>query len=118
MNILLAIRCSTSSARVTWRKPREEEWHLDSVQAVLVRPWEVRVRTEVTRQLSDRSTPRVKRCGNTDEHRFAQDAPWVQEHIHPSVELDSQPFGPKSLLRQKLHVMLMMEYQWTRCERM
>ena len=43
---LLAIKGSTYSARAIQRKPREEQWNLDSVKAVLVRPWGLRVRTE------------------------------------------------------------------------
>ena len=42
----LAIRSSTLSVRAIRRKPREEQWNLDCVKAVLVRPWELRVRTE------------------------------------------------------------------------
>ena len=34
------------------------------------------------------------------EHRFAQDAHWVQDHIRPIVERDSRPFGPRSLLKR------------------
>ena len=43
---LLAIRGSTFSARTIRRKPRDEQWNLESVKAVLVSPWELRVRTE------------------------------------------------------------------------
>ena len=43
---LLAIRGSTYLARAIRRKPREEQWSVDSVKAVLVRPWELRVRTD------------------------------------------------------------------------
>ena len=43
---LLAIKGSTHPATAIRRKPREEQWNVDSVKAVLVRPWELRVRTE------------------------------------------------------------------------
>ena len=46
MNHLLAIRGSTCSARAIRRKPRDEQWSLESVKAVLVGPSELRVRTE------------------------------------------------------------------------
>ena len=42
---LLVIRCSTCSARALRRKPRDEQRNLESVKAVLVSPWELRVRT-------------------------------------------------------------------------
>ena len=42
---LLAIRTSTYSARAIRRKPRDEQWNLESVKAMLVSPWELRVRT-------------------------------------------------------------------------
>ena len=38
---LLAIRGSTHSARAIRRKPRDEQWNLESVKAVLVSPWEL-----------------------------------------------------------------------------
>ena len=40
------------------------------------------------------------------EHRFAQGAPWVQEHTRPSVERDSKPFGPRNSPKQKFQSML------------
>ena len=42
---LLAIGGSSYSARAIRRKPRDEQWNLESVKAVLV-PWELRLRTE------------------------------------------------------------------------
>ena len=43
---LLAIRGSTHLARAIRRKPRDEQWNLESVKAVLVNSWELTVRTE------------------------------------------------------------------------
>ena len=45
--------CSLSeSARAIRITPREEQWNLESVKAVLVSPWESRVRTEVAAPLT------------------------------------------------------------------
>ena len=46
MNILLAIRGSTFSARASRRKPRGGQRNLESVKAVLCSSWELRVHTE------------------------------------------------------------------------
>ena len=71
---LLAIRGSTCSTRAIRRKPHDEQWHLEGVKAVLVSPWELRVRTEfdapltrqkyITNQILDqhRRTPLRTRC--------------------------------------------------------
>ena len=40
---LLAIRGSTCAIR---REPRDEQWNLESVKAVLVSPWELQLRTD------------------------------------------------------------------------
>ena len=45
------------------------------------------------------------------EHRFAQDAHWVQDHIRPIVERDSRPFGPRNLLKQKFQSVLKRKLQ-------
>ena len=71
---LLAIRGSTYSARAIRREPRGEQWNLESVKAVLVSTWELRVRTEfdapltrqmyIANQMSDQygRTPLCTRC--------------------------------------------------------
>ena len=43
------------------------------------------------------------------EHRFVQDAHWVQDHTRPIVEHDSRPFGPRSLLKRKIQAVLKRE---------
>ena len=71
---LLAIRGSTSSGRAIRRKPHDEQWNLESVKAVLVSLWKLRVRTEfdapltrqkyITNQMLDQHgrTPLCTRC--------------------------------------------------------
>ena len=49
---LLAIRGSTCSARAIPGHTRDEQWSLESVKAVLVSPWELRVRTELDAPLT------------------------------------------------------------------
>ena len=99
---LLAIRVSTYSARPIRRKPREEQWNLDSVKAVLVRPWELRVRTEfdapavgqkyITNQALDKHgrTPLSTRCAlgtgaHSSECRARFEAIWTKELAETDV---------------------------------
>ena len=111
---LLAIRGSTYSARATRRKPREEQWNLDSVKAVSVRPWELGVRTEfdapaarqkyITNQALDKHgrTPLCTRCAlgtgaHLSECRARFEAIWTKELAEAEVASradDSIPTGP------------------------
>ena len=109
---VLAIKGSTCSARAIRRKPREEQWNLDNVKAVLVRLWEWRVCTEFGAPLTRQKYITNQMLDEHDEYHFAQNAPWAQEHIRPSVERDPRPSGSKSLLKQKLQIVLMTAYQW------
>ena len=66
--------CSGSEVRLMFRKPRDEQWNLESVKGVLVSPWELPVRTEfdapltrqkyITNQMLDQHgrTPLCTRC--------------------------------------------------------
>ena len=116
---MLAIRGSTYSARGIRRKPREEQWNLESVKAVLVSPWELRVRTEfdapltrqkyINNQMLDqhRRTLLCTRCSlGTGSHssdcRSRIEAIWTKELAEAQVPnraeadraADSVPRGP------------------------
>ena len=92
----------------------EKQWHLDSVKAVLVRPWQVRVRTEfdapltrlkyITNQILDQHgrTPFCTRCSlgtgaHSSECRAPFEAIWTKELAEAEVANradDSIPMGP------------------------
>ena len=57
--------------------------------------------------MSDRSTSRTRRWTNTDEHRFAQDAPWAKELAEAEAANradDSIPVGPEVKEMESLEV--------------
>ena len=101
---LLAIRGSTCSARAIRRKPRDEQWNLANAKAVFVSPWELRVRTELDAPPTGQKYTTNHCWTSMVEHRFAQDAHWVQDHIRPIVERDSRPFGPEVPIRAEAQV--------------
>ena len=99
---LLVFRGSTCSARAIRRKPREEQWNLDSVKEVVVHPWELRVRTEfdtpavrqkyITNQALNKHgrTPHCTRCAlgtgaHTSECRARFEAMWTKELAEAQV---------------------------------
>ena len=61
-----------------------------------------------THQLPERSISRIKRWTNTGVHHFAQDARGLQKHI---AEHDLRSFGPKSLLKQRLQIVLLTTWE-------
>ena len=101
---LLAIRGSTYSARAIRRKPHDEQWNLESVKAVLVSPWEVRVRTGfdapvtrqkyITNQMLDQygRTPLCTRCSlgtgsHSSDRRTRFEAVWTKELAEGEVPI-------------------------------
>ena len=115
---LLAIRGSTCSARAIRRTPRDEQWNLECVKAVLVSPWELRVRTEfdaplrqkyITNQMLDQHgrTPLCTGCSlgagsHSSGCRARFEAIWIQE-------LAKQKFQPVS--KRKLQIVLLALYR-------
>ena len=111
---LLAIRGPTYSAKAIRRKQRVEQWNLDSVKAVLVRPWKLRARTEfdapptrqkyITNEMLDQHgrTPLCTRCALStgaylSECRARSEAIWTAEFAEAEVASradDGVPVGP------------------------
>ena len=88
-------------------KPREEQWNLESVKAVLVSPWELRVRTEfdapvtrqkfITNQLLDQHgrTPLCTRCSlgtgsHSSECRVRFESIWTKELVDAEVPIRAE----------------------------
>ena len=101
---LLVIRGSTYSARAIRRKPHDEQWNLESVKAVLVSPWELRVRTGfdapvtrqkyITNQMLDQygRTPLCTRCSlgtgsHSSDRRTRFEAVWTKELAEAEVPI-------------------------------
>ena len=104
---MLAIRGSTYSARAVRRKPRDEQSNLESVKAVLVRPWELRERTEfdapptrqkyITNQMLNQHgrTPLCSRCvlgtgAHSSECRARFEAIWTKELAEAEVPIHAE----------------------------
>ena len=103
---LLAIRGSTYSARAIRRKPRDEQWNLESVTAALVSPWELRERAEfdapltrqkyITNQMLDQHgrTPLLTRSLGTRPHssdrRARSESIWTKELAEAEVPIRAE----------------------------
>ena len=104
---LLAIRGSTYPARAIRKKPRDEQWNLESVKAVLVSPWELRVRSEfdasvtrqkyITNQMLDQygRTPLCTRCplgtgSRSSDCRARFESIWTEELAEAEVPIRAE----------------------------
>ena len=104
---ILGIRGSTHSDRAIRRKTRDEQWNSESVKAVLVSPWELRVRTElhapltrqkyITNQMLDKHgpTPLCTRCSlGTGSHssdcRARFDSIWTKKLAEAEVPIRAE----------------------------
>ena len=84
---LLVISGSTSSARAIRRKIRGKQWNVDSVKAVLVRPRELRGRTEF-----DAPAVRQKYIKSQALDHVRHDTPYLPHASFCAVRVDLQSY--------------------------
>ena len=101
------MRGLTCSAKAIRRKPDEEKWNLESDKAVLVSPWELRVRTEfdapptgrkyITNQMLDQHgrTPLCTSCSlgtrsHSSDCRARFEAIWTKELPETEVPIRAE----------------------------